>query len=90
MSRTSSVYQNNPNAHLYIEPRLEGSHVIHPFLERDRLGLHHDRVDLEVRQQELGHNGTGGHTRPGRPEQISDGVNLAVLAPGDVKSLECR
>lgn len=84
----SQFSENNSNAHLHIEPWLERRHVVHPLGERDSLGLHLDRVDFEVRQQELRHDRAGGHTRPGCPKQVGDGVDLSVLAPGDVKSLE--
>ena len=65
-------------------------HVVHPWEEGVSLRGHSDRVDQEVRQHELRHNGTGGHTRPGGPEQISDRVDLSPLALGDEESLECR
>ena len=82
--------KDDSNIHLHIEPRLEGSHVVHSFGKRNRLRLRYDRVDLEVRQQELRHDWTGGHTRPVRSEQVGNSVNLSVLALGDVEPLERR
>ena len=78
------------NAHLHIEPRLKGRHVVHPREKGDRLRRYHNGVDREVRQHELRNNGTGGNTRPFRPEQLGDRVDRSVLVPGDTEPGEVR
>lgn len=54
------------------------------------LRLYSDCVDDEVPQQQLRHNGTGGYTGPVSPEEVSDGVDLSVVTPGDVEPVEAR
>lgn len=83
-------HQAHFEAYLYAETRLEGRHVVHAGDQGDLLGLHHDGVDLEVRDKELRHYGPGGSTGAVRPEQIRDRVDASALGPGDGEPCEAR